>query len=93
MQESPDLRVSADYEFQQEQNHQSIFITNAGQKPEEPSDPEQLKMYFFEQLTVLIERIDTHFVETLAAHEDDFIKAYKGQMLKIQKELRFLKSK
>lgn len=32
-------------------------------------------------------------METLAAHEDDFIKAYKGQMLKIQKELRFLKSK
>jgi len=40
-----------------------------------------------------IDRIETHFVSTLKGHESDFIKAYKCQMIKVQKELLFLKDK
>lgn len=40
-----------------------------------------------------MDQIDSHFVNTLQNHEQNFIKAYKGQMVKVEKELKFLKTK
>ena len=48
---------------------------------------------YYAQLNRVISQIDTHFQSTLKQHERNFIKAYKGQMLKVEKELKFLKAK
>jgi hypothetical protein len=45
------------------------------------------------RLNTLVDSIDTHFVSTLAQHEQDFLKAYRGQMIKVERELRFMKQK
>ena len=58
-----------------------------------PSHAIKEYLIYQEQLNEVINRIDTHFVDTLKNHEKNFIKAYKGQMLKVEKELKFLKNK
>ena len=47
----------------------------------------------FELLNSAADQIDQHFVKTLSNHEQDFIKAYKSQMDKVNKELKFLKNR
>jgi hypothetical protein len=49
--------------------------------------------YYYEQLHLVIESIDSHFVKTLKSHEQDFLTAYRGQMVKVERELKFLKAK
>lgn len=41
----------------------------------------------------LVDNIDGHYKQQLQTHEDDYKKAYKQQMLKVRKELEFLKEK
>ena len=61
-----------------------------------PKEPEEAKK-FIEMINTKLDNkifaIDQHFKNTLNSHEKNFIKAYKGQMLKVEKELRFLKGK
>jgi len=45
------------------------------------------------ELNECIEGIEGHFKKTLETHEQDFLNAYKIYMLKVQKELTFLKEK
>jgi len=56
---------------------------------------EELLSYqeYYDQLLQTVDQIDSHFVNTLKNHEKGFLKAYKGQMLRVEKELRFLKNK
>ena len=53
----------------------------------------QLYEVYQKQLDDVISQIDSHFVNTLKKHEVSFIKAYKSQMCKVEKELKFLKNK
>jgi hypothetical protein len=46
-----------------------------------------------EKLCQVVNRIDEHFLETLRLHERSFITAYKQEMVKVEKELAFLKNK
>jgi hypothetical protein len=39
------------------------------------------------ELCDIISKIDDHFMNTLDEHEADFTNAYKGQMLKVKREL------
>jgi hypothetical protein len=54
-------------------------------------DPETVMLNI--NLQGLIEEIDKHFIRTLEMHEDDFKLAYRGQMLKVKRELQHLKNK
>lgn len=44
-------------------------------------------------MLALVDSIEDHFKKTLQNHENDFLKAYKGQMVKVQKELEFMNLK
>jgi hypothetical protein len=35
----------------------------------------------------VIDEVDKHFMKSLGKHEEDFKNAYKGQMLKVKREL------
>lgn len=50
-------------------------------------------MSSYQQLNELVDHIDKHFVNTLNQYEQDFLVAYKGQMLKVERELKFLRAK
>ncbi len=61
-----------------------------------PKDPQEARKFIEMingRLDAKIFAIEHHFKHTLGQHEKNFIKAYKGQMLKVEKELRFLKGK
>ena len=45
----------------------------------------------YSHLMQLASHIDAHYKKQLQTHEDDFKKAYEGQMQKVRKELEFLK--
>ena len=59
------------------------------------SKESQLESYevYYKELQEAVSQIDSHFVKALDSHEQDFLKAYKIQMSKVEKELRFLKNK
>ena len=40
-----------------------------------------------------VDHIDSHFKKTMENHEQDFINAYKIYMMKVRRELSFLKEK
>jgi hypothetical protein len=71
---------------------QPVFVTS---NPNEDDPNETLKQHevYYQQLDEVIGQIDEHFKRKLVQHQKDFIKAYEGQMLKVQKELSFLKNK
>jgi hypothetical protein len=60
---------------------------------------QQLKLLYqesirtYNELNELIQHIDSHFLRTLTAYEQDFLTAYKGQMLRVEKELIFMREK
>jgi hypothetical protein len=69
-------------------NQQPTFITAT-----ETSENLQHYLLYYQKLEEIIDQIDSHFVKTLKSHEKDFLTAYRGQMLKVEKELSFLKAK
>ena len=71
---------------------QSVFITAAPTYQQNQNIIDEY-MASYEELNLLVDNIDQHFVRTLTQYESDFVVAYKGQMLKVQKELKFLKAK
>ena len=47
----------------------------------------------FDQVQVTLKDFDQKLVKVLEQHEDDFMFAYKMHMVKIEKELQYLKNK
>ena len=66
-------------------------MTEINSHKEGDIDPETVMLNI--NLQRLIEEIDVHFIRTLDMHEDDFKLAYRGQMLKVKRELQHLKNK
>ncbi len=47
----------------------------------------------YNELQNLISELDTKFDRVLERHEKDFLSAYRGHMIKVQKELNYLRRK
>lgn len=47
----------------------------------------------FNDMNLLIEKMDTHITKILTFHEEDFLRAYKEEMFILKKELTHLKDK
>jgi len=60
-----------------------------------PNDVEPLAEWevYGKRIKELCDKIEEHFKNTLQKHQSDFIQAYKGQMVKVQKELEFMNHK
>ena len=66
-------------------NPEQVFLTAINSHKEGEIDPETVMLNI--NLQSLIDEIDEHFIRTLEMHENDFKLAYRGQMLKVKREL------
>ena len=60
-----------------------------------PKDEENIDrmLWNYSKLHNVIADYDTQLNQVLAKHEDDFLSAYKTHMMKVEKELLFLKNR